>query len=121
MTIRDRFVAAADRLFERFASVAIAATYRRTVPGSYNPTTGATGAGTVTVSVATILDNWKQDQIDGTIVKVGDRIAKIRANQLGFEPSADDEITMQGRRWMVMRYSTDPAGVVYDVHVRAHQ
>lgn len=132
MNLRDRFVATADRLFARFESVAVAGAYRRTVPGAYDPATGSTGATQITVPVTVIREEWRQDQIDGTVVKVGDRIAKIRGNELGFEPSTDDEILIEKSKgagfaagnaqlWVVKGYKADPAGVVFDVHVRAHQ
>lgn len=132
MTLRDRLVAAADRLFARFESVTVAGTYRRTVPGGYNPATGATGATLLTVPVTVIREEWRQDQIDGTVVKVGDRIAKIRGNELGFEPSTDDQILIEKSKgsglaagnaqlWAVKGYKADPAGIVFDIHVRAHQ
>lgn len=157
MTIRTRFQDLADRLWVRYASVTLAATYRRFNGGSYNPLTGAVGDGFTESSVAVILARWRQDQIDGEVVKVGDRIAKIRGLELGFEPSADDQIIIarthgvqlqelqfgpsgeplvlvddgdplwfglevgQSQLWNVMRYSSDPAGLVFNVHVRAHQ
>lgn len=157
MTIRTRLQATADRLWVRFASVTLAATYRRFSGGSYNPTTGEVGDGYVESSIAVILERWRQDQIDGQVVKAGDRIAKVRGRELGFEPSADDQIVIarapgvqlqelqlsesgaplvlvddgdplwfglevgQSQLWNVMRYSSDPAGIVFDVHVRAHQ
>lgn len=132
MTLRDDFVGMADELFETFDSITVAGTYRRTVAGAYNPTTGATGATVTAVPVTVIREEWRQDQIDGTVVKVGDRIAKIRGNELGFEPSADDEILIEKSKgsgfaagnaqlWMVKGYKADPAGIVFDIHVRAHQ
>lgn len=132
MSLRDDFVEAADELWTEFDSVTVSGTYRRTVAGAYNPATGATGATLTTVPVTVIRDEWRQDQIDGTVVKVGDRIAKIRSNELGFEPSTDDQILIENSKgsgfaagnaqlWAVKGYKADPAGVVFDVHVRAHQ
>jgi len=132
MSLRDDFVEAADELWTEFDSVTVSGTYRRTVAGAYNPATGATGATVTTVSVSVIREEWRQDQIDGTVVKVGDRIAKIRSNELGFEPSTEDQILIENSKgagfaagnaqlWVVKGYKTDPAGVVFDVHVRAHQ
>lgn len=157
MTIRTRLQATADRLWVRFASVALAATYRRFSGGSYNPVTGEVGDGYAESSITVILERWRQDQIDGQVVKAGDRIAKVRGRELGFEPSTDDQIVIartpgvqlqelqlsesgeplvlvddgdplwfglevgQSQLWNVMRYSGDPAGIVFDVHVRAHQ
>ena len=109
------------------------------------------------VPVTVIFEEWRQDQVDGTVVKVGDRIAKIRGTELGFEPSADDQILIaksismrllqllfgeegealsfanlgtpmefgfssaNAQLWMIKGYKADPAGVVFDIHVRAHQ
>ena len=120
----------ADEMWAEAGDVVLAARYTHVTPGEYDPVTGETNDTTITIDVTVILDQWRQDQIDGVTVKAGDRIAKVRANELGREPSTDGELRIEkahgagvidSQLWQIKRYTTDPAGVVYDIHVRALQ
>lgn len=121
MNLRDRLAATADRLFTSFASVVVAGTYTRKTAAAYDPATGIVTPSSKSLAVSVILDTWKQDQVDGDVIKAGDRIAKIRASELGAEPSTDDELQLPGQLWQVRNYSTDPGGIVFDIHIRAKQ
>lgn len=126
MSTRDRLVKAADRLFGRFVDVTLQAIYRRTTAGSYDTASGTRDDIITEADLSVILETWRQDQINGDTIKAGDRIAKIRASQLGFEPSTDDALTIRNKtgeweRWEICGWSTDPAQIIYDVHVRGLQ
>ncbi len=119
--IRTNLSAAADRLFTSFSSVTKASVYHRITQGAYDPVTGTSADTTTDTPCSVILESWSQNQIDGTIIKAGDRKALVRGSEFGFEPSADDSITIAGVEWSIKDYSTDPAGIVYSLHVRAAQ
>ena len=121
MTLRGDLSKAADSLFSSFVSVMYPASYGQYSTGAYDPTTGKVGGGYGDLPCTVSLQSWAQSQITGEVVKVGDRKALVRGSELGFEPSSDDRITIDSKVWNVMGYSTDPAGIVYTLHIRAAQ
>jgi hypothetical protein len=42
----------------------------------------------------------------------------VLASGLAMEPTTDDEITVDGRRWMIASVATDPAGAYYELRGR---
>ena len=117
-SLRAEFAAAADEIFRQSGDIVIPATLRRSSGGAYDPVTGSTAGTTVDIPCGIVLDSWEQRQIDGDVVRVGDRRAFVRASELGIEPSTDDQLVIGGRTWQVLAVSTDPALVLYELHVR---
>jgi len=67
----SRMAATANRMLKRRGQTI---TVSHTTDGTYDPTTGQiSGAVTTTQTVAGIMIEWDARQIDGTLIKVGDR------------------------------------------------
>ena len=64
------------------------------------------------------IDDYRDSRIDGTIVKVGDRVVTILGATIPVEPEPNDEVTIEGRKWRIIRVARDPAGATYDCQVR---
>lgn len=96
----------------------------RTVEGSgvYNPETGLVEGGTaVSYAGLGLVDGYKQTDIDGTLIRQGDRRLYIAAN-IAIAPQTGDAVTLfDGKVLSVvasMPYS--PAGIIvfHDVQLR---
>lgn len=77
-----------------------------------NPTsTTATGKG--------IIEDYDSNQIDGTRVHVGDRKILILGKSIDpLVPKPNDQITIEGSTYRVMRVKRDPAAATYSCQVR---
>jgi hypothetical protein len=110
--------ATAARLIEKFGTSVIMS---RTVPGAYNPATGAPGAGTTTTQTvkAAVLD-FPQSYIDGTLIRAGDR--RVLVSAVGTTaPLAGDTFPWKSQALVVVKVKElGPAGVavLYTLQVR---
>jgi hypothetical protein len=110
--------ATADRLIQKFGtSVSIT----RSVPGAYDPATGAPAAPTVTSqTVRAVVLDFPQRYIDGTLIRVGDRRALVSAVG-STAPLAGDVFTWKSQSLVVVTVKElGPAGlaVLYTLQVR---
>ena len=119
MTIRARLATTADRLFDRFASFVQTATYNKAGVPTYDATTGTVTQTPTATAVGLIFEDWREDQIDGTIIRAGDRKAMVRAVQITGAPTTDDTVTINSKLWAVIGWSTDPGAILYTLHIRA--
>lgn len=110
--------ATAARLLERFGS---AVTMSRTVPGTYDPETGATGAGTATTqAVKAAVFDFPQSYIDGSLIRAGDRRAVVAAVGVT-APLVGDLFPWKGQNLVVVSVKElGPNGlaVLYTLQVR---
>lgn len=110
--------ATADRLIQKFGTTV---TMARSVPGAYNPATGAPGTPTdTTQDVKAVVLDYPQKYIDGTLIREGDRKALVSA--VGTTaPQPDDTFTWKGQALVVVQAKElGPAGtaVLYTLQVR---
>ena len=110
--------ATAARLIQRFGS---AVTMGRSVPGAYNPATGAPAAPTVTSqTVQAVVLDFPQRYIDGTLIRAGDR--RVLVSAVGTTaPLAGDTLTWNSQALVVVSVKElGPAGtaVLYTLQVR---
>ncbi len=118
MNIRERLVGTANRLYGTFSPVSHSGIYR--VPGepTYNPATGTVEPNNEDTPVTVIWEMFREDQINGDTIKVGDRIGKVRDSELGKEPSSDAVLIVDSVTWAVQGWSTDPGNVIWNLHMR---
>lgn len=102
------------------------ATLRRPgTPGTYDPTTGGYTGGSAPTSVPcnVVFSEFGVGQIDGTLVKLGDRKALVARADLTEEPVPDrDTLVVNSKVWAIKRvlgYSTGEYEAAYELHVRA--
>lgn len=94
-------------------------------PGEYNPVTEQTDAQTVTYTGRGMLTRFKADQIDGQRILATDVRVIALVNEVtdrpmpGHDVNAKDLITGEQRQYRVIEAVTDPAGVHYQIQLRA--
>lgn len=81
-------------------------------------TVGRTGGGTnpteVDVSCRGFVKQWKRQQLNATIVQVGDRVASLFGASLkGKVPKVGDKVTIEGITSRIIDIERDPAGALY--------
>lgn len=105
----SRPAATAKRLLDRFGQ---AGAISRSTPGGYDPETGPTDPVELQSPCTVALLEFDNRQIDGELVKIGDRRALI-APDVSFEPQAGDSLTVGSDVLQVVRNRpVSPAGVV---------
>ena len=118
MSFYTGLAATAHRLLTQFGGAAV---LTRTVPGTYNPATGETGAPTTTTYNGTgARFDYAQRDIDGTLIRTGDQRVYLSVQDMTM-PQTGDTLTLGARTYQVVTArSIDPAltAVLYDVQVR---
>lgn len=102
-------------------------TLTESVPGSYDPATGATGSASVTTQTGkAVMIDYSSRSIDGTLIMAGDKMLKLSPlDTSGAQltpPKPESTVTMaDGTVWTVKRVEAkNPAGVavLYTLQVR---
>jgi len=94
----------------------------RVTPGTRTPGNLAAGTNptTASYSVKGYVTDYAQGQINGTLVKVGDRVAVIYGSSLpaGVEPATADKIGDGAKTWTVVRVERHSDGAVFHLQLR---
>ena len=94
-------------------------TLRTRTPGSYSG-----GAATVTNtdnSMKIIFDQYRQNEIDGARVRIGDRKGILAAESIAAVPKTGDHIVDSSETWSIVEVTRDDfkgEGVVYTCQLR---
>jgi hypothetical protein len=99
------------------------ATLRRTTgTSSYAAATGAVAASTGDLPCEVVFSEFSDRQIDGTLVRMGDRKGLVSRLRLGAEPKPDADVLIEGgRTWRIVRvvgYSSGAHEAAYELHLR---
>lgn len=99
--------ATATRLLKRFGA---AATLKRTVPGAYDPVTGAATPTVTSLATTAVVLAFDQKYIDGTLILRGDQQVYFAP---GVVPRQGDVLTWQALDYQVIAVKpVSPAGTV---------
>lgn len=105
----SRPAATAKRLLDRFGQDG---ELSRSTPGGYDPEAGPTDPVELQSPCTVALLEFDNHQIDGELIRIGDRRALI-APDVSFEPQAGDSLTVGSDVLQVVRNRpVSPAGVV---------
>ncbi len=82
-------------------------------PNSFKPTT-------TTHSARGFIDDYRDSQVDGTIVRRGDRRVTLLGATISppVAPKTNDRVTIEGFTFDVQKVRRDPAGATYELQVR---
>lgn len=85
-----------------------------------NPTGGTQPTRTSIPGGRGLIDDYTDDQIDGTLVQEGDRIVTLIANTFpGLPvPKPNDEVTIENGTYKIIRVKRDTAAATYTCQVR---
>ena len=94
----------------------------KVVPGTRSPTDPSSGTNPTKRNFPCrgIVDTYKTTQMDGTIVKMGDRKALLLGDTLprGVVPEPNDEIRAEGALFTVVNVERDPDAATYLCQMR---
>lgn len=97
-------------------------TLRRTVPGTYNPADGSTGAPTVTdYPTRGLLLEYADTLITGSLIKQGDRICILKVQNLTAVPLQTDKLLVGSDIYDIVSFKTGELGgtaYLYTLQVR---
>ena len=65
-----------------------------------------------------LIYDYSDSQVDGSLIKVGDRVVGIVGDSIDVVPATNDLITISGVSYTVIRVKVDPAGAFYECQVR---
>jgi hypothetical protein len=102
-------------------SIVVAMTHKSVVPGTYVPANGVDPQSVVSTEVGVIPLTFKSEEIDGKLVKSGDKKILVRASELPTMPKQDDYFMEGSVRWDVTGYVVPTTDKLWKVGVRRHQ
>jgi len=126
-SVLDALLEGVAEAFAELDSVAQAVTYQVTGTPTYNTTTGAVTNPTTNVSLRGFIGSFKHREIDGTVVRVGDKklmveraVAEAAAVTAGtvFTPKLEDRVTVGGVVHQVVDWTEDPARATVELQIR---
>jgi hypothetical protein len=89
-------------------------------PSTRGDLTGGVNSIPDTFSGKGFIDNYRDSRVDGSIVKVGDRVITILGASMGAIPEPNDTVFIEDREWTIVKdgVKRDPAGATYECQVR---
>jgi hypothetical protein len=114
MTLDSRMRSLATNLLQSYGKQV---TFKRITQGEYDPTTGSVAVTTSSSTVHTILQNPDETQLASGQYRIDQVIAMLSAEELGFAPTPNDKITIDGSDWnisMVSFISSGEQNAVYN-------
>jgi hypothetical protein len=129
MGFYEQRAASALRLIKKYGMNMV---LRRVTKGTYHPSAGSTDASTVVDCAAKgIVEEYKVQDIDGTIIKNGDKSVILAASGLAFRPDTNDflligativnGVTVGGEPWKIfVNKTTAPGGIdiIHNIQLR---
>ena len=82
--------------------------------------TGGTNPTETDHTVKGFVDDYRDREIDGTIIQRGDRKITLLGGSLpsGVVPKVQDKVTAEGIKWTIVNVMRDPAGATYECQSR---
>lgn len=107
MTLDSRMRSLATNLLQSYGK---AVTFKRITQGTYNPDTGSVTTTTASSAIHIILQNPNNAELATGQYRVDQVIAMISAEELGFSPTPNDKITIDGVDWNITSVSFISSG-----------
>jgi hypothetical protein len=99
----------------------LAMTFVKVTPGTYNPATGSVTNTTTSYPTYGIITEYKNFEIDGTLIKRGDKRVILAITSGMPEPNENDSLTINSATWAIKHVSAVmPSGtsIIYAIQVR---
>ena len=91
----------------------------RAVSSEYDPETRKVETVWTAYVCNVVVDEYRASQIDGTLIKAGDKKALIARLDVGFEPTAGkDRLRIGNEQWEIVDVGSDPVRATYSLQVR---
>jgi hypothetical protein len=109
---------AIKRLFQAGRSVQKQVTITAKAGGTLNPATGkVTGGTTTTVTISGFLQEYKQKDIDGTLIKTTDRRLLIDKDDCTVAIVTGGKVTIDGKAYNIVKVG-EVAGICFCLQIR---
>ena len=120
MTILDGAMAQlAQNLLGTFGGSHGPAVVDRAVSSGYDPDTREVSTVWTAHVCKAVVEEYHAKQIDGTLIKAGDKRVLIARLDVGFEPTAGkDRLRLGQEQWEIIRVESDPVRATYSLQVR---
>ncbi len=93
-------------------------TYTRITVGAYDTATGKPAKTSVPYALKGLVENYKAQDADGSLVKRTDLRLTIRQTELAFMPSIEDTVTVTGQKYKVVDIKPDTGNVLWLLQLR---
>jgi hypothetical protein len=95
-------------------------TYTSRTSAGYNPALGTVTPVEETASPEAIVQTFSTREVDGDLVRKGDKKALIKASELSTitKPGLADKVTISAVVWQIVEFELDPTGTLYTFHIR---
>jgi hypothetical protein len=117
MTLATPLRKVASKLMAKFGG---AATIRRVVPGTYNPTTGTISETTTDTAVRGVLEDVNLREVND-LIQAGDKRLTIAAADTAAPPTTADRVIIESRTLQVVQVRTieqDNEPITYELILR---
>lgn len=120
MGLRDAVQSAVKSAVAATGDIAVSTNYEVMASATYDASAGTyTAARSTVAGVSIIFDEFKIMEVDGETVKPEDKKALVPAKSIStVTPDVNDRIFESGVVWNVQGVRLDPAGALYELHVR---
>lgn len=120
MGLQQTFKNAAKTVFAAAGDVKRTITYTKVLPGVYNPSTGTTSPTETSESFLGIVAGYSAHDADGSKILTTDSRLLFEYGLLTIRstPSKDDYLTVDGDRYEIIDFKTDPALAHWNIQVR---
>ena len=120
MGLRETFQSGAASVISAFGNVAVTGlAYHSLGTYSYNATTGMqTESGAVNTTITYIPDEIQSKEIQDRNIKITDRKLLVANTDISVTPKVGDYVTIDGVKYNVVDWLTDPAEALYEIFVR---
>lgn len=100
--------------------IQFAVTYTSPTSSGYNPATSGVVEVTQTASPTAIVQEFRTEEIDGEVIRRGDKKALIKAADLAAitKVGLADRITLESVVWQVVGFKLDPTKTLYTFQIR---
>lgn len=121
MDLKTMATKAAEKAWAKAADATKPATIRRSVSGTYDPTTGKTGSATVTdYPCDAIVTTYSQNEIKGTSILATDRKVLVRQAQVAAagEVTTGDKLILGSKAYTIVAVLQDALGILWTLQAR---
>lgn len=120
MGIKELAQRAAARAIDATGNLASTVVYKSYQSVTTNVSTGIASTVYTSYNVKAVEVDFETRQVDGQVVQPTDKKFLIATNHLpdSLTPTKNDVIVQGGFSWNIQRYPKDPAGALYQFHVR---
>jgi peptidoglycan/xylan/chitin deacetylase (PgdA/CDA1 family) len=120
MSLTEAIKAATAAGFEAGGDLKVSATFTQVTGTNYDPETGnPTETAVNYAGIEGFRRSYTLREMEAGIAQAGDIRFVVQADDIGFDLSVIDRVTIAGAVYQIKEFSPDPAGATYVIRLRA--